>query len=182
MRRRARRDGFTLIEVLVVVVLVALLLSAVMVNLDGRLPGTRTESAARELLSTLDLARTSALSYGQPYDVLLDFDEQRYTIRLPFDEDGNPVADPSRRELLPWSPMSNGVSLLSMADPTGDRVERGVQTVTFRPAGSGREVWIHLGNSAADEYVLTIRLLSLTGLASVIQGEAMPEALTDEDF
>ena len=180
--RRDRHGGFTLIEVLVVVFLVALLLSSVMVNLDGRLPSTRTESAARSLLSTLDLARTSALSYGRDYDVLLDFEEQRYTIRLPFDEDGNPVADPSRREVLPWTPLDDGVLLLSMADATGKLVDRDIQVVTFRPAGSGREVWIHLGNSADDSFALTVRLLALTGVASVMQGLEMPEELTDDDF
>ena len=48
MKRGGARGGFTLIEVVVVVVLVSLLLTTAVVNLDGRLPATRNESAARE--------------------------------------------------------------------------------------------------------------------------------------
>lgn len=182
MRRRAR-DGFTLIEVVVVVVLVALLMSTVVVNLDGRLPATRNESAARELLGQLDYARIYALSYGRECEVLMDLDEQRYAIRLPVDSEGEPAPDPDDREVLPWHVMKNGVEILGVVDAgTGRVTERGEVVVAFHPAGSGREVWVHMGSRENELAVVTVRLLALTGLASVSHGLQMPEELSDDDF
>ena len=182
MRARRGTAGFTLIEVVVVVVLVALFMSTTVVRLDGTLPSTRTESAARQLLGTLDFARTYALSYGQPHEVVLDFEEQRYAIRLPWDEDGKLAPDPEDREMLTWQVLSDGVELRALVDASGDLIDRGQEAIEFHPGGSGREVYIHLGNMADEGYDMTVRLLALTGLASVIQGVHFPEELREQDF
>ncbi len=181
--RRGTRGGFTLIEVVVVVVLVSLLMSTVVVNLDGRLPSTRNESAARELLAQLDYARIYALSYGRECEVLIDLDEQRYAIRLPIDDEGEPAPNPRDRVVMPWHVMKNDVYLLGVVDGgTARMIERGVVPVSFHPAGSGREVWVHMGSRENELAVVTVRLLALTGLATVSHGLQMPEELSDDDF
>ena len=63
---KSRRDaGFTLIEITAVVIIIAMITSLAIVRLDGMLPSTRTEAAARELLAELDFARTQSIAKAQ---------------------------------------------------------------------------------------------------------------------
>ena len=79
----ASARGFTLIEISVVVVIFALMFTTATVSLDSYLPNSRSESAARELLSTIDLARTSAVANGREYQVEFDLERRRYRIVTP---------------------------------------------------------------------------------------------------
>jgi len=179
---RKRQAGFTLIEITVVVILIGLIVSTAIVRLDNTLPSTRTESAARKILSTLDLARTTAIAKAAPYEVVFDFKEQQYGIRIPFDEEGRPVADPEARPMLSWLAVGDGVILRGLLDPTGQMVDDGQYALPFDPLGAARDLSLFLGSDANEDYELTVRLLALTGIASVFQGHIEPEILVENDF
>ncbi len=179
---QSRRGGFTLIEITVVVIVIALVSSLAIVRLDGVLPSTRTESAAREILATLDFARLQAIAKAQPYEVVLDFREQQYGIRLPFDREGVVIPNVEDRPMLSWNKMQDGVVLKSVLDARGDLLEEGQYSIVFDPQGAARQVYLYLGNENNENFELTIRVLALTGIASVIQGHVEPELLLENDF
>lgn len=179
MRRAA---GFTLIEVAVVLLILSMLVGTAATNMQGLLPAAVTEAAARELLGTIDFARTQAVARGYPYTVLFDLDEQRWTIRTPFDEDGNPVADPESQTLLAWRSMREGSLLVALLDDTGERRERGVWPLVFHPAGESNDFWAYVGHEASELHLVTVRVLGLTGLATVMQGDVQPQVVTENDF
>lgn len=179
---RRKQAGFTLIEITVVVILIGLIVSTAIVRLDNALPSTRTEAAARQVLATLDLARTSAIGKAAPYEVLFDFKEQRYGIRLPFDEEGTRIADPEERDILSWIEVGDGVVMKSLLDPVGQTVDDGTYVLTFDPQGAATDLSLFLGTIDSDEFELTVRLLALTGIASVFQGHVEPELLVENDF
>ncbi len=180
--RRGRRAGFTLIEISLVVVIIALLLTTATVNLDRVLPSSRSESAARELISTLDLARTSAVAQGRPYWVEVLLEEDRYRILTPFDARGRPARTPEDRDSLSWIRLPDGVHFSGIMPAGGEYLERGRFELRFDQVGSAEELYIHLSNEAGEGYALTARILSLTGHARVLKGTVMPPLVSEADF
>ncbi len=180
MRRSA---GFTLIEIAVVLLILSMLLGTTISNMRGMVPAAATEASAREILGVLDFARTQAVASGQSYEVVFDLDEQRYAIRTPYDLDGNPTEDVTLRTVLQWRRMAAGTLLEGVLDAGGQRRERGTWSIAFHPAGDSQDFWAYVSHEAApDANRVTVRVLGLTGLATLIQGEALPPALQENDF
>ncbi len=69
--------GFTLIEVMAVVILVALLLSAAIPNIAG-LSRVGLRSQSKILGATIELARQRAVITGKPHRLVLDLDNATY--------------------------------------------------------------------------------------------------------
>ncbi|MBL7008120.1 MAG: prepilin-type N-terminal cleavage/methylation domain-containing protein [Planctomycetes bacterium] len=183
MRRgSANRAGFTLIEISVVVVIMALLMTTATVKLDRVLPSSRSESGARQLLSTLDLARTSAVAQGRPHWVEIQLSEDRYRILLPYDSEGRPARAPEDRGALAWNRLPDGVHFAGIMPSGGSYQEAGVYLLSFDQLGSADELYVHLSNDAGEGYALTARILSLTGHARVLKGVVMPPVVSEADF
>lgn len=182
MRRSGRQAGFTLIEITAVVILVALVASTAVVRLDGVLPSTRVESVGRGILATMDLARTQAIARAQPFEVILDFEEQRYGIRVPFDEEGMLVPNQEDRQMLSWNPLQDGALLIGVLDARGEIVDTGTYPVVFDAQGAAQDLHLYLGLEDNDDFELTLRVLALTGIATVFQGHIEPQTLVENDF
>jgi general secretion pathway protein H len=75
---RARR-GFTLIEVLVVMVLIGLILGVVAPYLPAVLPGVELRTTTRELAGALRHARSQALLQGESA-LVVDLEQRRYAL------------------------------------------------------------------------------------------------------
>lgn len=181
-RRAQQIGGFTLIEMTAVVLLVALLLTTVIVRIDRMLPSTSCEAAARELLSALDMARTTAISTGRTHSVELDLDNARYRQVVPFDKDNNPTTLQEEMTGLEWLDLPTGVLIRQVMRVDGMPARRGRFRVPFDPLGSSDELFLYLGNEKQEEYTITVRLLALTGQARVIQGWAEHVTITEDTF
>jgi general secretion pathway protein H len=71
-RAGARQDGFTLIEVLVVLLIVGMALGLVLTRGPPRSPALQARTAIRELAQDLRLARGRAIALDRPVGVTLD--------------------------------------------------------------------------------------------------------------
>lgn len=80
MIRGAYGQGFTLIELTVVLFVMVLAFAAVGVNLSSGRGGTEIRAAARDLVSAFRYARGQALIRGEATSVTLDFSENSYQI------------------------------------------------------------------------------------------------------
>jgi general secretion pathway protein H len=128
----ASSAGFTILEILVVMVIVALVFASTPVLLQAALPSLRLQSASRDLAASLRLARSLAVSRGDVTEVRMDLERRRYRIpRL------------SREHELP-----RGVALRS----TGGKDAEGREAVLVRffPDGSssGGRIELRGGKSA----------------------------------
>lgn len=74
---RVRQRGFTLIELIVVLVVAALLMAAVPGLFSAAFPGVELKSAARRTAATLRLARESAIRSGRESVLLVDLAAHR---------------------------------------------------------------------------------------------------------
>lgn len=165
-----------------VVLLLALVLTTATVQLDGVLPLSRSESAARQMLSVLDLARTSAVSMGLPFEVEVYLEEDRYRIRTPFDEEGQIARDPELRTGLSWNKLPSGVHFSGVMDSRMILRDEGVYRLRFSQLGSADEIFLYLENEAGVNYDMTLRVLALTGTSSVLHGRIAPQELSEDVF
>src|SRR5689334_23994333 len=79
-RAHRRRSGFTLVELVAVVVIVGLIATVTVTRLDFLVPKYRLRGAAREVGSTLGLGKAHAASNGK--DVYFEVDLARGTYWL----------------------------------------------------------------------------------------------------
>jgi prepilin-type N-terminal cleavage/methylation domain-containing protein len=175
--------GFTLIEIMAVVLLLGLMLSVVSANLGAILPASQTESAARALLSEMDLARTSAISHGRPFTIELNLDEQEYRLITPFDSKGRLARQPEDRESLGREVLPKGISFAGLLDPASlEILTEGVHNLLFDASGNRLDIFLYLRNDAGEKYDLTLHLGGLTGRTEIIEGREFPSKVTDADF
>ncbi|MBN1393360.1 MAG: prepilin-type N-terminal cleavage/methylation domain-containing protein [Sedimentisphaerales bacterium] len=75
------RRGFTLTELVVVLVIISLFVSLAVANLSGLLRKSTFRSQANELVSTMQMAASAAAESNKRYEVIIDIAEQGYTLR-----------------------------------------------------------------------------------------------------
>jgi prepilin-type N-terminal cleavage/methylation domain-containing protein len=97
-RHRRSRLGFTLIEILSVVAILALVAAVVVPNL-GAIQARRLRAEAERLASHLELARQRAVMTGVPHRVAIDLDQAEYRLEWLGDPDGADDAAPAPAEL-----------------------------------------------------------------------------------
>lgn len=188
MARAGRARGFTLIEILAVVAILALVAAFILPNLGGlRRRALRNE--AQQIASQLELARQRAIVTGVPHRVWLELDQAEYRLEwlgqnseeeealaeLPvadadLDLSGNtPLelsAPPAR--VLDYHPIpGNFGDLQVVAEPfyfsavetPQGRIERGQVGIEFARDGSAEYTEIYLEDAAGDRIALDVHPL-----------------------
>lgn len=180
---RARR-GFTLIEMLAVMAILALVAAFVLPNMGGfRARALRAE--AQQIAAQLELARQRAIVTGVPHRLWLELDQAEYRLEwLAEDpEDAElPVADtaldlngntplslsaPSVRELAYRPIPGNFGNLQVVAEPfyfaavetPEGRITRGQVSVEFARDGTADYTEIYLQDAAGDHIALDVQPL-----------------------
>lgn len=94
-----RRPGFTLVELLVVVMMVGVLARLTAIKLRPSLRST-VEEAGMQLVQDVDLARTRALAAGTMVRITFATPQRRYDGWLDHDRDGSFALTPEEQEAL----------------------------------------------------------------------------------
>jgi general secretion pathway protein H len=145
----ARQSGFTLIEVIVVLVVLGLMVGLVMEHGPMRSRTLETRAAATELVQALRVARSRAIALDRPVSVVLDVAAHRFRV------DGAPP-----RALPP----AVGVSATALAgDTIGDRIA----SIGFAPDGSSTGGHIDLGDRGSRVRVVIDWLTGQVSIANV---------------
>lgn len=78
-RTFARAKGFTLIELMAVILLLAIALTIVSVGFSKSLQSAKVRAASRDLVAALRYTRGQAIVKGQPQALVLNLDDNSYT-------------------------------------------------------------------------------------------------------
>jgi general secretion pathway protein H len=116
-RKRSGSAGFTLIEIMMVLVLILIILGISTVFFANRLPSENVTATGREMSAMLRFARLLARNSGEPRSVFIDIDAGRY---------GIPGVQTRK---IP------GDITVRITDPLEGDVVRGEYTIVFNGAG-----------------------------------------------
>jgi len=171
---RNRLAGFTFLELVVVVGILALLFSISVPSLKGLTPKYRLRTAARELGSTLEGARLSAISRGlwMGVDYVIsptaadDTDQSYYQIIPPAPEDfpDQPLRD---RERLSKQLFPQGVRIIRVILSGNQTIEGGAISVLFSPMGNAGSHIVVL--EGLEERYMSVKMNCITGAIDFIE-------------
>ena len=165
---RSGLAGFTFLELVIVVGLLALLFSVSVPSLKGLTPKYRLRTAARELGSKLEGTRLSAISRGLwmgiDYTITpgnLDDTEQSYYQVIPPAPEDFPDQPFDERERLSKQFLPEGVRIAKVTLSGNQVVDDGSASVLFSPMGnSGSHIVVLEG---LEEQYLSVKMNCITG-------------------
>lgn len=174
---RGRRSGYTLVEMLVVVLLMGIFVSLAVTRLDNLQPRTRLHAAARELAGTIQTARDQAILTSRHCGLRFDLSHGQYWMVLAsptgetqsfFVESGDEIEEKGR-EKLSRHRMPRGVRFRDLQPAGASVATSGVLAVEISPLGAFSELLFHLENEEGE--IVTLRVNGLTGLPEFYEGE-----------
>jgi len=148
----SRQRGFTLIELMLVLVVLGLVYGLVFFRLDHILTRYRLRGAARDVLATMQLARSQAVSQQRPFRVIFDMDGRAFWLQR---EDGPPAAK---------RPLPEGVRI-ERVTTAGRSRSSGRAAVEYTPVGGAASVRVDVVSD--DGRKISIRVDPLNAYAHV---------------
>lgn len=188
MLRGRARAGFTFVELMVVIAIIALMSSIIIVNLEGMTDASRTAAAARNFGNAVARVQNTAMLQGRALYIEVDRENQRWRIVDP--PSPNEVADESEREEFTfygaWEQLERGVHIGDIALTRTDVEKSDFFVVEFGEGGqvhpSGFVVYFE-HDELPEESAVSVEVSGLTGQVAYYNGLIEPESVRDwEDF
>jgi prepilin-type N-terminal cleavage/methylation domain-containing protein len=146
-------SGFTLLELIVVVTLIALTLAVVLPNFQGALLSDPVRDCTRWLMLTARQLRAQAVQSQQAMALHIDLDTGRMWGAPAGPETPKPDAGPNQTYRVPPS-----LTVLDVEYPAQDRRHAGTAVIRFFPQGYSDPAIIHLESGAQRRLSLQIEM------------------------
>ena len=187
--RLQRVRGFTLIELMVVIAVLALAANLVVVNLGALLPKTSLDGAAKELMGLLETVRTESKLQGKRFAIELDLEGDRYRIVFPPEEEifSDQVVEPDGLP-LDWHYVDKRVDLAEYRQTFGPPSFDKRVLIQFDERGfsSDQVIVLRLHEDSKDEFVWTIQIRGLQHRTELVRSEdgtvGLPEIAEEGSF
>jgi len=167
--RRATSDGFTLTELIVVVLIVSLFVLLAQIHLFGLLGKSTFRAQAVEFVSTMQMAAAAAAESNRRYEIIIDITEQNYVLRQITSTDLSKVLE---EEIIVENEFSNNCRVIYVLFDDLTRTDEDYQIAKFRVGHSGWQAGgkIVLLDSNEKEYSVVVNRLN--GIVALEQGNA----------
>ena len=182
-----RRAGFSLVELMVMVIILGMLATLTLMTWRSVLPSTELNSAVRTLASTLSEARSDAIARNAEFGIEYYFEEtpehpRGYRVITPFRAGGQGglAADDEERLARSWLTLPESVRFQSITID-GKTYTSGRVSVRFDPLGAASDHTIVLVQPEYENFY-TIEVLALTGLIRFHDGVFQRELPQESDF
>ncbi|MCX7703888.1 MAG: GspH/FimT family pseudopilin [Planctomycetota bacterium] len=160
-----RLNGFTLIELMAVILIIALATGIVVTNLDYFSPKYSLRAEARMISGNFEYARSSAIRQNKTFSLVYDLDENSYSVLLPAetDEEGRILEEERKTAGGSSVKLKYGVKLAAVIMPDGNKTTSGTVQVDISPFGETGSHIVVLKRADDDEQSLYIRMDSYLG-------------------
>ncbi|MCA9002236.1 MAG: prepilin-type N-terminal cleavage/methylation domain-containing protein [Planctomycetes bacterium] len=178
------QEGFSLVELMVVMMIIGLMTYTVSMSFDSMVPGERLNTSVRELAGDIREARRDATTRNLEFFIEYDLDENRYRTISPFVRGGGMFIPGIHREeerlLSHWQPLKEGITLERVSVAGVDQ-DRGHAIVRFDPSGAASAHYVVLGQPRFEK-LFTVEVMALTGLIRFHDGLFERDLPEDADF
>ena len=175
--------GFSLVELLAVIIILGLIGTVAVVSWQSLLPGAQVNAAIRDLSEALASARSEAISRNAQFEVFYDIDEDRYWVRTPYRLGGGLASADSDEERVVLNDVhlkNVGLQIESVSIDEETYVD-GTVFVRFDPLGAASAHTIVLYYPYFDK-THTIEVLPLTGEIRYHEGLYQRDEPREGDF
>jgi len=161
-RPRSALDGFTLIELVVVIMILGVLSSVALPSLQGVSPKYQLRSAARTVSGQIHLAHSLASTVGEQYAIHYDTQERKLWIILPPGEEDDPDLAFEERDHLQPVVLPEHIQLERILLPDGSYEEGGaIDVVMDTKTFEGSHI-VYLRNQ--EDALIAVKFNSLLGI------------------
>jgi prepilin-type N-terminal cleavage/methylation domain-containing protein len=171
-----RAAGFTLLELVTAIALVALLVGIIVPNLGSIVPSARLDGSSKAILSKLTLIRSEARIQAKRMEMEFDLDRARFRTILPPEEqlttDQVIYNDAEvRDEAKDWIELESGVVFAGAGDAKSGMLTKGLYRVVFDEYGFTGDQVVAVKLENDDSMVWSVSIHGLTGHMEVERSE-----------
>jgi prepilin-type N-terminal cleavage/methylation domain-containing protein len=181
--RAHRQLGFSLIELMVVIVIIGMMTSVAVISWRVLLPNQQMNTAIRNLSEALHDTRSKAIAYNREFEIHYQIDEDRYWVVTPYRRfDGGFAVSEDEERLFSHETdlFDSGIDILEII--IDDKEYRdGEVYVRFDPLGAASNHTILLEQTMF-ERSFTVEVLPLTGEIRFHDGIWEREIAEERDF
>ena len=143
--------GFTLIELMVVLLLISIFLSFTLVNLKSGTAASQLQHVSRKLMHTITILKTRAIKSRQVQALVIDFSNRRmWTVHQGMQPEEMAQAAGRGYEL------PAAIRFMDVVFPGKGQISSGKVEVYFYPQGYSEQAIIHIENEEARRWSLII--------------------------
>jgi type II secretion system protein H len=176
--------GFTLIELMVLVVIMGIVSAMAIPNLSRSLANASLRAAARDLMTATQYARNYAVTHQTQTRLLLDTENNRYMLLARrTDDDGQSQFAQMTLAMTGTRELGRGVKFgeVEIQPSTADEApsDDGESQVNFDPLGQADAAVIQLVN---DRHMWTLYVAPSTGRLTLTEGDQAPPPQDRQDL
>ena len=159
MKARSRREGFSLIELIIVLVILSVITALVAPRLTQSLSRMNVESTARRVASALRLARSLAVTEKVTYLAMFDMNADILTVssyQQTLGEEDSPELEADHAVTPKVYMLKDGVHLKEGLALNGDIITTGAFQMAFFPGGGTSGGEVVLGDDEGRSFSVTV--------------------------
>ncbi|MDP6957598.1 MAG: prepilin-type N-terminal cleavage/methylation domain-containing protein [Planctomycetota bacterium] len=186
MSRSSRSSGFTLIELIAVIVLIGVMMAIAVTRMDFMVPKYELRGTARAVAYHLKRARFRAASTGKDVYIKYNLAQGKYWMLVAFPklEEGEELEpgelpDEYEYQEVMKKELPKGIRFVNVILGANQVYSNGTATIRVSPFGSSNHVIVNLQNKG--EKKISLKVNGFTGAVSFFKGHRQADRILEDE-